>query len=33
MNTSELKAIFVVFSWGWFGLQFFYWIGSALNTL
>jgi len=30
--TSKLNAVFCSFGLSWFGLRFFYWIGSVLNT-
>jgi len=31
-NSSEASAVFCGFSLDWFGLRFFYWVGSVLNT-
>ena len=31
-NSSEPSAVFCGFGLDWFGLRFFYWVGSVLNT-
>jgi len=32
LNSSKPSAVFCGFGLDWFGLRFFYWVGSVLNT-